>query len=224
MQNVGLSDEIPIQSPLINQSLESAQKKVEAYYFDSRKQLFEYDEALNMQRNGVYSERKRVLERSRLRDWVIEYAERSLCDLAMLIDKKSNTKEMSLLSFKLQELLGIPFSISLENFDVKTNTQFLQQQFHISYNLKEIEMEAIEPNLLSELERSFLLQNIDFSWKEHLQKISSLKESVRWRAYGQKNPLTEYKNEAFTLFVIMLTKIRHRVTYFILRSKIVLEE
>jgi preprotein translocase subunit SecA len=224
MQNVGLSDEIPIQSPLINQSLESAQKKVEAYYFDSRKQLFEYDEALNMQRNGVYSERKRVLERSRLRDWVIEYAERSLCDLAMLIDKKSNTKEMSLLSFKLQELLGIPFSISLENFDVKTNTQFLQQQFHISYNLKEIEMEAIEPNLLSELERSFLLQNIDFSWKEHLQKISSLKESVRWRAYGQKNPLTEYKNEAFTLFVIMLTRIRHRVTYFILRSKIVLEE
>jgi preprotein translocase subunit SecA len=224
MQNVGLSDEIPIQSPLINQSLESAQKKVEAYYFDSRKQLFEYDEALNMQRNGVYSERKRVLERSRLRDWVIEYAERSLCDLAMLIDKKSNTKEMSLLSFKLQELLGIPFSISLENFDVKTNTQFLQQQFHISYNLKEIEMEAIEPNLLSELERSFPLQNIDFSWKEHLQKISSLKESVRWRAYGQKNPLTEYKNEAFTLFVIMLTRIRHRVTYFILRSKIVLEE
>ena len=224
MQNVGLSDEIPIQSPLINQSLESAQKKVEAYYFDSRKQLFEYDEALNMQRNGVYSERKRVLERSRLRDWVIEYAERSLCDLAMLIDKKSNTNEMSLLSFKLQELLGIPFSISLENFDVKTNTQFLQQQFHISYNLKEIEMEAIEPNLLSELERSFLLQNIDFSWKEHLQKISSLKESVRWRAYGQKNPLTEYKNEAFTLFVIMLTRIRHRVTYFILRSKIVLEE
>ena len=116
-----------------------------------------------MQRNGVYSERKRVLERSRLRDWIIEYAERSLCDLAMLIDEKSNTKERSLLSFKLQELLGIPFSISLENFDVKTNTQFLQQQFHISYNLKEIEMEAIEPNLLSELERSFLLQNIDFS-------------------------------------------------------------
>ena len=84
-------------------------------------------------------------------------------------------------------------------------------------------MEAIEPNLLRELERSFLLQHIDYSWKEHLQKISSLKESVRWRAYGQKNPLTEYKKEAFKLFVSMLTRIRHRVTYFILRSKILLE-
>jgi preprotein translocase subunit SecA len=225
MQNVGFQDDTPIQSPLINQSLESAQKKVEAYYFDSRKQLFEYDEALNMQRNGVYSERKRVLQRGNLRDWVIEYAERSLCDLAIFVNEKSNNKEIALLSIKLQELLGIPFSILLdkEKFNLKNKIVFLQQQFHISYNLKEIEMEAIEPNLLRELERSFLLQHIDYSWKEHLQKISSLKESVRWRAYGQKNPLTEYKKEAFKLFVSMLTRIRHRVTYFILRSKILLE-
>ena len=76
---------------------------------------------------------------------------------------------------------------------------------------------------MGELEKSFLLENIDFSWKEHLQKISSLKESVRWRAYGQKDPLTEYKKEAFNLFINMLTRIRHRVTFFILRSKIILE-
>jgi len=178
-----------------------------------------------MQRNGVYSERKRVLQRGNLRDWVIEYAERSLCDLAIFVNEKSNNKEIALLSIKLQELLGIPFSILLdkEKFNLKNKIVFLQQQFHISYNLKEIEMEAIEPNLLRELERSFLLQHIDYSWKEHLQKISSLKESVRWRAYGQKNPLTEYKKEAFKLFVSMLTRIRHRVTYFILRSKILLE-
>ena len=84
-------------------------------------------------------------------------------------------------------------------------------------------MELIESGLLRELERSLLLQHIDFSWKEHLQKISSLKESVRWRAYGQKDPLTEYKKEAFNLFINMLTKIRHRVTFFILRSKILLD-
>ena len=138
MQNVGFQDDTPIQSPLINQSLESAQKKVEAYYFDSRKQLFEYDEALNMQRNGVYSERKRVLQRGNLRDWVIEYAERSLCDLAIFVNEKSNNKEIALLSIKLQELLGIPFSILLdkEKFNLKNKIVFLQQQFHISYNLK----------------------------------------------------------------------------------------
>jgi preprotein translocase subunit SecA len=100
---------------------------------------------------------------------------------------------------------------------------FLQQQFQISYDLKETEIESIESGLMRELERSFLLQQIDFSWKEHLQKISFLRDSIKWRAYGQKDPLTEYKKEAFNFFVTMLTRIRHRVVYFVLRSKIVLE-
>jgi preprotein translocase subunit SecA len=225
MQNIGFQESTPIHSPLINQSLESAQKKVEAYYFDSRKQLFEYDQALNMQRNGVYSERKRVLQRSNLREWIIEYGERSLYDLSMSFGEKISSEENSLLLEKLQVLLGIPININLNDNQWTTSSLvlFLQQQFQISYQLKEIEMEIVEPGLLRELEKSFLLENIDFSWKEHLQKISSLKESVRWRAYGQKDPLTEYKKEAFNLFINMLTRIRHRVTFFILRSKIILE-
>jgi preprotein translocase subunit SecA len=100
---------------------------------------------------------------------------------------------------------------------------FLCQQFQITYNLKEIEIESIERGLMRELERTFLLQQLDFSWKEHLQKISFLKDSIRWRAYGQKDPLTEYKKEAFNFFITMLTRIRHRVIYFVLRSKIVLD-
>ena len=98
----------------------------------------------------------------------------------------------------------------------------LKQQFQISYDLKEAEMKLIEPGLLRELERSFLLQQIDFSWKEHLQKIASLRDAVGWRAYGQKDPLTEYKQEAYNFFVIMLTRIRHRVVYFVLRSRIII--
>ena len=76
-----LQEDTPIQSPLLNQSLESAQRKVEAYYFDTRKQLFEYDEALNRQRNGVYKERKRILQQKNLRPWIIDYAERTIYDL-----------------------------------------------------------------------------------------------------------------------------------------------
>merc|ERR1712137_223199 len=81
MQNVGLEDETPIQSAFLNRSLESAQKKVEAYYFDSRKQIFEYDQALNMQRNGIYSERKRIVQLANLRDWILEYGDRSFFDI-----------------------------------------------------------------------------------------------------------------------------------------------
>jgi preprotein translocase subunit SecA len=93
MQSIGFQDDTPIQSSLLNKSLESAQKKVEAYYFDTRKQLFEYDQALNTQRNGVYAERRRILEQGNLRNWVLDYAERSLDDLFVSFKQENNEKE-----------------------------------------------------------------------------------------------------------------------------------
>ena len=226
MQNIGFQDTTPIQSPLLNQSLESAQQKVEAYYFYTRKQLFEYDQALTMQRNGVYTERRRILERENVRDWIIEYAERSLYDLVLYLKEvEKEGKVFEIYNLKVQELLGIPFKLFLNKnvIDIDSTFSILRQQFQISYDLKEIEIESIETGLMRELERTFLLQQIDFSWKEHLQKISFLRDSIRWRAYGQKDPLTEYKKEAFNFFITMLTRIRHRVVYFVLRSKIVLD-
>ena len=77
-----MEDDVPIESQLLNNSLESAQKKVEAYYYDARKQLFDYDEVLNYQRQAIYSERRRVLESINLRDWVIQYAETTVFDMA----------------------------------------------------------------------------------------------------------------------------------------------
>ena len=226
MQNMGLQESVPIQSKFLNQSLESAQKKVEAYYFDIRKKLFEYDQALNTQRNGVYIERRRILEIDSLRDWIIEYAERSLYDVVFFMGITENGLLKTSILQKVQNLLGTPFLFQPKQLDSQEEVRFisyLQQQFQISYDLKEAEMKLIEPGLLRELERSFLLQQIDFSWKEHLQKISALRDAVGWRAYGQKDPLTEYKQEAYNFFVIMLTRIRHRVVYFVLRSRIIID-
>ena len=226
MQNMGLQESVPIQSKFLNQSLESAQKKVETYYFDIRKKLFEYDQALNTQRNGVYIERRRILEIDSLRDWIIEYAERSLYDVVFFMGITQNGLLKTSILQKVQNLLGTPFLFQPKQLDSQEEVRFisyLQQQFQISYDLKEAEMKLIEPGLLRELERSFLLQQIDFSWKEHLQKISALRDAVGWRAYGQKDPLTEYKQEAYNFFVIMLTRIRHRVVYFVLRSRIIID-
>ena len=220
MQNIGFQDDTPIQSSLLNKSLESAQKKVEAFYFDSRKNLFEYDQALNTQRNGVYAERRRILEQGNLRNWVLDYAERSLEDLFTYF-KNENKETAQAIALKLQNLLGIPFNLKQykSEKDFNQTLGFLKQQLQITYELKELEMESIEKGLLRELERSFILQQIDYSWQEHLQKIAFLRDSIRWRAYGQKDPLTEYKKEAFNYFVMMLARIRHRVVYFVLRSK-----
>ena len=224
MQNIGFDDSTPIQSPILNNSLESAQKKVEAFYYDTRKQLFEYDQALNMQRNCVYTERRRMFEQQNLRSWLIDYAERSLDDLFICLKSFKDEQAANFLTTKLQNLLGVPFSIKLSTTEADINQYllYLQQQIQITYDLKELEMESIEKGLLREIEKSFILQQIDYSWMEHLQKITFLRDSIRWRAYGQKDPLTEYKKEAFNYFLIMLARIRHRVVYFVLRSKIIL--
>ena len=224
MQNIGFDDSTPIQSPILNNSLESAQKKVEAFYYDTRKQLFEYDQALNMQRNCVYTERRRMFDQQNLRRWLIDYAERSLDDLFICLKSFKDEQTVNFLTTKLQNLLGVPFSLKLSTNegDINQYLSFLQQQIQITYDLKELEMESIEKGLLREIEKSFILQQIDYSWMEHLQKITFLRDSIRWRAYGQKDPLTEYKKEAFNYFLIMLARIRHRVVYFVLRSKIIL--
>ena len=223
MQNVGFQDDTPIQSGLLNKSLESAQKKVEAFYFDTRKNLFEYDEAINIQRNTVYAERRRIFEQKSVRNWLVNYAERSLDDLFNKFEIIDDPEKLKFIALKLQNLLGAPFptDFNFEN-DKQQSLCFLQQQIEITYDLKEIEMELIEVGLLRELERNFILQQIDSAWTEHLQKIAFLRDSIRWIAYGQKNPLTEYKKEAFNYFTIMLARIRHRVVFFVLRSKIIL--
>ena len=226
MQNVGFDDTTPLQSNILTKSLDSAQKKVEAFNFDTRKQLFEYDEALNSQRNGIYGERMRIVKQEYLKSLVLGYAERSLYDLISTLkeSKSSNDKVISTLSTKLQILLGIPFRMksASDKNELIPQLSFLQQQVQISYDLKELELECLEPGLLRSLEKAFILQEIDVSWKEHLQKIALLRDSIRWRAYGQKDPLTEYKSEAFNYFNVMLSKIRHRVVFFAMRAKVIL--
>ena len=223
MQTMNLSDDIPIQSGLLDRSLESAQKKVEALNYDTRKQLFKYEQPINDQRNGIYAERRRILEQQNLTGCIIDYAESSCNDLINkfpTIDEKTSLKSIR---SKFQNLVGASFP---NNFFLRKKqlkyVSFLQQQIEITYSLKELEMEVFGSEFLNDIEKAFTLQQIDDAWVEHLQKISFLKDSIKWVAYGNKNPVTEYKREAFNYFNIMLTRIRHRVVYSVLRSKTIL--
>ena len=223
MQTMNLSDDIPIQSGLLDRSLESAQKKVEALNYDTRKQLFKYEQPINDQRNGIYAERRRILEQQNLTGCIIDYAESSCNDLINkfpTIDEKTSLKSIR---SKFQNLVGASFP---NNFFLRKKrlkyVSFLQQQIEITYSLKELEMEVIGSEFLNDIEKAFTLQQIDDAWVEHLQKISFLKDSIKWVAYGNKNPVTEYKKEAFNYFNIMLTRIRHRVVSCVLRSKTIL--
>jgi preprotein translocase subunit SecA len=123
---------------------------------------------------------------------------------------------------KVPYLLVAPFRCksTFRNHEKQINLKsILNQQFKIQYNLKLAEIRFLNPFILNEIERSFLLEQIDFSWKKHLQTMSISRETVGWRSYGQKNPLTEYKQDAYTFFILMLTYIRHQVIFFLVRSK-----
>ena len=228
MDALRVEEDIPIESNLLNNSLESAQKKVEAYYYDARKQLFDYDEVLNYQRQAIYSERRRVLESINLRDWVIQYAEATIFDLIQPNSKQNiNLHDYYFQQLnKIEDLLGLPYPLDVDYF-LKLSTleaeNFLCKQVRIAYDLKESQIELIEDGLMRELERSFLLQKIDSAWKEHLQSMNALRETIAWRGYGQKDPLIEYKNEAYVLFTSMISNIRHSVTYLIFRSQPILK-
>jgi len=223
MQTMNLADDIPIQSGLLDRSLESAQKKVEALNYDTRKQLFKYEQPINDQRNGIYAERRRILEQQNLTGCIIDYAESSCNDLINKFPTIDEKTSLQSIRSKFQNLVGASFPNNFFLGKKRLNyVSFLQQQIEITYSLKELEMEVFGSEFLNDIEKAFTLQQIDDAWVEHLQKISFLKDSIKWVAYGNKNPVTEYKREAFNYFNIMLTRIRHRVVYCVLRSKTIL--
>jgi preprotein translocase subunit SecA len=217
MDNLRVEEDLPIESSFLNKSLESAQKKVEAYHYDSRKQLFEYDEVLDYQRQAIYSERRRILESNNLRSWILQYAESTIddyMDYYSKLDNQSEDQQQKLLS-KVQDLLGLSYPLDLKYFTTIPNSEiriFLIQQVRVAYDLKESQIDLIQNGLMRELEQ------FDSSWKDHLQQMTALRETIGWRGYGQKDPLIEYKNEAYDLFTTMTMNIRHYVVYLIFRS------
>lgn len=214
-----VEEDMPIESGMLTRSLEGAQKKVETYYYDIRKQVFEYDEVMNNQRKAVYTERRRVLEGRELKAQVIGYGERTVEDI---VDAYVNPElppeewDLSRLVDKTKEFIYLLEDLTpdqLQGLGVEELKAFLQEQLRNAYDIKEGQVEQQRPGLMREAERYFILQQIDTLWREHLQAMDALRESVGLRGYGQKDPLIEYKNEGYDMFLEMMTQMRRNVIY-----------
>ena len=214
-----VEEDMPIESGMLTRSLEGAQKKVETYYYDIRKQIFEYDEVMNNQRKAVYSERRRVLDGRELKLQVIGYGQRTMEEIVEayvnedlppeewdLTNLVSKVKEFIYLleDLKPEDLLG------LNKNELK---DFLKEQLRNAYDVKEAQVEQTHPGIMRQAERFFILQQLDTLWREHLQSMDSLRESVGLRGYGQKDPLIEYKNEGYDMFLDMMINMRRNVIY-----------
>ncbi|WP_138498592.1 preprotein translocase subunit SecA [Nostoc sp. PA-18-2419] len=214
-----VEEDMPIESGMLTRSLEGAQKKVETYYYDIRKQVFEYDEVMNNQRRAIYAERRRVLEGQDLKEQVIKYAEKTMDDIVdyyINVDLPSEEWELEKLVEKVKEFVYLLEDLQpsqLEDMSVTEIKAFLHEQVRIAYDLKEAQIDQVQPGLMRQAERFFILQRIDTLWREHLQQMDALRESVGLRGYGQKDPLIEYKSEGYELFLDMMVNIRRDVVY-----------
>lgn len=207
MQNQ-LLDDLPLESNLLTKSLDAAQKRVEERDYDGRKYLFDYDDILNKQRNIVYYERRKLLESQSLRETILAYGEQVIKDIINLLKDPKFTKNSSVIEELFKTTL-ISLNEDLNNIDPFELKTYLFQEFWLSYESKVLEFEICQIGLIRSFERTIILYYTDIAWKEHLQKIALLRDAVGWRSYGQRNPLFEFKEEAYNLFQNRNITIRH---------------
>ena len=211
MQRMGLKEGEVIQHPLITRSVERAQKKVEENNFAIRKRLLEYDNTMNQQREVIYTRRQKALEGDRLKSEIFDLLEEYLSDVVernfddVLID---NLKE----ELRLNLLVDLP--LQPEEFEALGKDGLTEKILNAAKEFYRKKEEILGSELMGRLERYAVLSVIDHKWKEHLREMDDLKEGIGLRAYGQKDPLVEYKSEAFKLFVSLLDQIRNDVVSF----------
>lgn len=214
-----VDEDMPIESKMLTNSLENAQRKVETFYYDTRKQVFEYDEVMNNQRRAIYAERRRVLEGQDLKEQVIQYGEQTMDDI---VDAYVNSElppeewDLDSLVSKVKEFVYLLEDLEpdhLQDMTVGEIKTFLHEEARKAYDIKESQIEQIQPGLMRQAERFFMLQQIDTLWREHLQAMDALRESVGLRGYGQKDPLVEFKQEGYEMFLEMMIDIRRNVIY-----------
>ncbi|MGF1542417.1 MAG: preprotein translocase subunit SecA [Pleurocapsa sp.] len=219
MNMMRVEDDMPIESKMLTNSLEGAQKKVETFYYDTRKQVFEYDEVMNNQRRAIYAERRRVLEGLDLKEQVIQYAEKTMSEIVdAYVNPELPPEEWKLdkLVDKAKEFIYLLEDVEpahLEDMTVSEMKTFLHEEVRKAYDIKENQIDSMQPGLMRQAERFFILQQIDTLWREHLQAMDALRESIGLRGYGQKDPLIEYKQEGYEMFLEMMIDIRRNVVY-----------
>ncbi|MBK9769433.1 MAG: preprotein translocase subunit SecA [Candidatus Obscuribacter sp.] len=214
MDLIKADEDMPIESGMVSNSIEGAQKKVEAHHFDMRKHVLQYDDVLSTQREVIYRERRRLLEKADLRDNVLDMLKEHL-DLILEAhldpDSPPDLFEENGLPEVLYALsMDIPMMHDIKQTELKGLSyddlkEKLWDAMELAYKVREEHIGAEE---MREFERQVLLHNIDSKWVDYLHNIDLLREGIQLRAYAQKDPLQEYKREAFNMFNQLLRSIQ----------------
>ncbi|MDB0054111.1 preprotein translocase subunit SecA [Candidatus Pelagibacter sp.] len=225
LEKLGLKDGESIDHPWINKALERAQQKVEARNFDIRKTLIKFDNVLNDQRHVIFSQRKNAMNSKNIFDYSDEFLKEIIQDIiALKIQNLSNPKSNEF-GNRLKQIVGKSFQeneikelISAKDNELKNkiSNKFLES--------REDRIKLLGENHAKEVEKRIFLQSIDLNWKSHIQYLEQLRQVIGLRSYGQRDPLIEYKKEAFDLFSNLLDKLKLDFVTILMNLKVVTEQ
>lgn len=240
MSTLNIEEEMAIESPLITRQIQSAQKKVETYHFDMRKHVLEYDDVMNQQRERFYAQRRKVLTGKNLQEDILYMIE---CEIHRILhsylspemtpqdyDEESLDETVRAVHSVIPQLSGLLVDeIKTLKFDemteklknlaqdaYKTHEKNITEQYESASG----EPDESDENIMRVIEKDILLRIVDNKWIDHLHNIDMLREGIGLRAYGQKDPLIEYKREAFELFNSMMFEIQKEVVSYLFRAKV----
>jgi preprotein translocase subunit SecA len=221
LQKLGLKDGESIDHPWINKALERAQQKVEARNFDIRKTLIKFDNVLNDQRHVIFSQREDAMNSSQIFQYSDDFLNEIIEDLIKLKIKKISNPKSGDFNNKLKLILGKTFDEDdfKELISLKDN-KFREKIINTFKEGREKRIEILGKEQSKEIEKRIFLQSIDLNWKSHIQYLEQLRQVIGLRSYGQRDPLIEYKKEAFDLFENLLNKLKYDYITILINLKV----
>ncbi len=224
LKKLGLKENESIDHPWINKAMERAQKKVETRNFDIRKTLIKFDDVMNDQRQVIFSQRLRILKEENISEILIDFFGDVLKELEKIKSDYQKSKDEKYLT-QIKNITGNAISDEkLINLTSLEKTVFYKEIENLFEKKKKSRVKMLGDEQNKDLEKKIFLQIIDFSWRSHLQYLEQLRQVIGLRQYGQKDPLSEFKKEAFVLFEGLLSKIKTDVIKLLLNLNIIVTE
>jgi len=211
MDKLGMEEDEPIEHSLITKSIERAQKKVEDHNYNIRKYILEYDDVMNQQREVLYEQRRRILGNDSLRDTITEMIDKLVTEAVdAYADEKLYPEEWDYegLHKHLSQYFLTSEIMSTEEMEEYTRQELDERLHEIAHSEYQDRIDLLGDAMFSQLEKAIMLRVVDSKWMEHLDNMDMLREGIGLRAYGQKNPLVEYKFEAYDMFQHMIESIQ----------------
>ena len=223
MEKMGLDEDEPINSRMVSNAIQKAQKRVEARNFDIRKYVLEYDDVMNQQRKVVYEQRRRILEGENMKDQVLRMVD-TIIEKGMqtYADPKLYPEEWDfagLLKYSEKYFLA-PGEIKLEEIEDMSREEVEDKLKTIAHETYESREKSIGSSMMRELEKAVMLKVVDSKWMEHLDDMDMLNEGIGLRSYGQRNPIVEYKVEAYDIFEEMQQAMMETIVLYLYHIQI----